>query len=179
MKSHIIFFHPQRRLLYTHKHGSQGRSRLTQDHIQKYFPYRHSCHQNTRDRKSPKGAGWSLPAARAGCTAVLRAAGQPLPDPRCSPNLFSEPCVKASSPEELPLQRSSCISSPAVTGDRWEGNYSYDVNCHFNRLLITALLLMSAIVALRCIIVLSTVLTQGKVIPCMLITFHKLWCIFL
>lgn len=144
MKSHVILFHPQRCSLSPRKHGGRGRSSLTPDHMQKRFPYRRSRHRNSRDGIPPRGA-------------------------RCSPNLFSEPCGQVSSPEEPPLQRSPCISSPAVTGDKWEGNYSHGVDCHFNRLLITPLLLMSAIVVLRCIIVPSTVLTQGKVFPCMLI----------
>lgn len=147
------------------KHGSGGRRRLTQDPTQ--------ITSRVQALVSPKhpGRGWLHHGAAA--------AGQPPPSACHSPNLVSEPCIHSSSLEELPLQRSSCTSNPALIGDKLEGNYSYGIDCHFNRLLITPLLLMSAIVMLRRIIVLSTVLTQGKVIPCTLIVFHKLWCIFL
>lgn len=45
--------------------------------------------------------------ALASCAAVLGAAGQPPLNAHCSPNLFSEPCIQASSLEELHHQSHS------------------------------------------------------------------------
>lgn len=74
-------------------------------------------HTTTPQRKAPQTEG-RLASARRGH----------------SPDLFSQLWA----PEELPLQQSACISSPArrpATAERAV------IHCHFNRLLITPLLL--------------------------------------
>lgn len=144
------------------KHGSGGRSRLIQDPTQDYYP-----RTGSGVTKAPKGR----PAAPR-CWGCWAGSTKCLPQPKAGLRAL-HPCELAGGAAFTKLLHLQSCS------DILEGNYSYDINCHFNRLLITTLLLMFATVMLRCIIVLSTVLTQGKVIPCTLIVFHELWCIFL
>lgn len=74
----------------------------------------------------------------------------------------------------------SCLYEevPPTPGDKWVGNYSYGINCHFNGLLITPLLLACCSGA-RVPNCSEHCANTGKVTPCMLIISHKLCWIFL